>query len=227
MKEDGTVWKGKNKALTFSYDDGCYEDKRLCELLDRYMMKGTFNIIGSRLIKNERIPEGTKRLSIDDMREVYKNHEVAMHTYTHPHLTDLGPESIKYEVLADRARIEESLGVEPVGLAYPMGAYNETVLDVLRECKVKYARTNKSTYNFELPTDLLQFSFTCRHRESRLMELAERFVKLEADRPQLFCLMGHSYEFKTEEDWAVIERFCEYMAGRDDIYYCTNAQALL
>jgi len=223
------MWNGKMKALTFTFDDGVYEDKRLCELLNKYKMKGTFNIIGSRLIKRERIKGDKPRLSIDDMLEIYEGHEVAMHTYTHPFLTDLKRESIRYEVLADRAKIRDELGRDPVGIAYPMGAYNETVLEVLSELGVSYGRTNKSTYNFELPEKdcLLEWKFTCRHHHEGLMELAEKFVSMKPDSPQLFSVMGHSYEFDSEEKWAVIERFCEFMSDRDDIFYGTNAECLL
>ena len=34
---------GKAKAVTFSYDDGVPQDKRLAELFSKYNMKGTFN----------------------------------------------------------------------------------------------------------------------------------------------------------------------------------------
>lgn len=34
----------KFKAITFSYDDGVQQDKRLIEILDRYSLKSTFNI---------------------------------------------------------------------------------------------------------------------------------------------------------------------------------------
>ena len=34
---------GKSKAVTFSYDDGVPQDKRLAELFNKYNMKGTFN----------------------------------------------------------------------------------------------------------------------------------------------------------------------------------------
>ena len=34
---------GKAKAVTFSYDDGCPQDKRLAELFDKYNLKATFN----------------------------------------------------------------------------------------------------------------------------------------------------------------------------------------
>ena len=221
------MWNGKMKALTFTYDDGQYEDKRLAELFDRYGMKCTFNLIGSQLRETEQIGKDERRLSISEMRGLYKNHEIAMHTFNHPFLTKLEREDIEKQVLLDREKLSGTFGIEPVGLAYPCGAYNGTVLDVLRELEVKYARTNLSTYGFELPDKLLEWRFTCRHREPQLMELAKEFAELKPDRPKLFSVMGHSYEFKTEEDWAVIEDFCKFMAGRDDIYYCTNAQALL
>ena len=35
---------GLAKALTFSYDDGVEQDIRLVEILDKYGMKGTFNL---------------------------------------------------------------------------------------------------------------------------------------------------------------------------------------
>ena len=34
----------KNKFLTFSYDDGVIQDRRLIALLDKYGLKATFNI---------------------------------------------------------------------------------------------------------------------------------------------------------------------------------------
>ncbi|MBR2432503.1 MAG: hypothetical protein IKB23_06255, partial [Clostridia bacterium] len=36
--------EGKMKAVTFSYDDGCRADIRLVALLDKYGLKGTFNV---------------------------------------------------------------------------------------------------------------------------------------------------------------------------------------
>ena len=38
------MWNGKMKALTFSYDDGVEQDIRLIEILDRYHLRGTFNL---------------------------------------------------------------------------------------------------------------------------------------------------------------------------------------
>ena len=39
----------KLKAVTFSYDDGVEQDKRLIQLLDRYGLKCTFNLNSGHL----------------------------------------------------------------------------------------------------------------------------------------------------------------------------------
>ena len=46
------------------------------------------------------------------------------------------------------------------------------------------------------------------------------------DRPQLFTVWGHSYEFTVDDNWERIEEFCRMMAHRDDIAYVTNREAL-
>ena len=42
-----------------------------------------------------------------------------------------------------------------------------------------------------------------------------------------FIFGGHSYELITEDDWAEFEGFCTKVSNRDDIYYCTNKEAIL
>ena len=40
-----TLWQhGKERCVTFSYDDGRIEDKRLVELFNKYGLKGTFHL---------------------------------------------------------------------------------------------------------------------------------------------------------------------------------------
>ncbi len=36
--------RGKIRALTFSYDDGATQDKRLVDILNHFNLKGTFNL---------------------------------------------------------------------------------------------------------------------------------------------------------------------------------------
>ena len=37
---------------------------------------------------------------------------------------------------------------------------------------------------------------------------------------------GHSYEFDDRNNWEVIEEFCKYMGGREDIWYATNIEVI-
>ena len=46
------MWNGKNKALTFSFDDGVRQDKRLIEIFDKYGLKCTFNLNSGLLGKD-------------------------------------------------------------------------------------------------------------------------------------------------------------------------------
>jgi hypothetical protein len=112
-------------------------------------------------------------------------------------------------------------------MAYPYGTYNDLVIKTIGACGLQYARAVKSSYAFDIPRDLLTYRPTCKHTDPKLMELVEQFIKLKPSVPQVFYLWGHSYEFDTDRNWQVIEEFCRVMANRDDIYYATNAQALL
>ena len=38
------VFNGKYKALTFSFDDGNFDDIRLIKIMNKYGLKGTFNL---------------------------------------------------------------------------------------------------------------------------------------------------------------------------------------
>ena len=38
--------------------------------------------------------------------------------------------------------------------------------------------------------------------------------------------MGHSYEFDNDNNWELIEEFCSFMGGREDIWYATNIEII-
>jgi hypothetical protein len=59
------------------------------------------------------------------------------------------------------------------------------------------------------------------------MQLAERFAAMEPETPQIFYIWGHSEEFDHDGNWDLIERFCDFFAGRDDIFFGTNKEVLL
>ncbi len=89
---------------------------------------------------------------------------------------------------------------------------------------VEYGRTVNSTFDFSLPTDFTKWNPTCHHNEN-LVELGEKFVNLQ--KKQYLYMMyvwGHSYEFPRDNNWNVIEEFCDIVSNRDDIWYATNIE---
>ena len=100
------MWNGKNKAITFSFDDGVMQDIRLIEILNKYGLKATFNLNSSCFGLLNSFERNGKtftrnRISIQDAKRVYQGHEVAVHTLTHPLLTQLDEATIIYQVEED------------------------------------------------------------------------------------------------------------------------------
>ena len=92
---------------------------------------------------------------------------------------------------------------------------------------MKYARTITSCCRFDVQQDLHRFQPSVYHIEfDRMTELGEAFLKLQPDTPQIYYIWGHSYEFDNNDNWDVIENFCKYMGGRDDIWYATNIEII-
>lgn len=225
------------KAVTFSYDDGVLQDKRLIRLLNKYGLKATFNINTGALGNNDRIigngiSVAHVKPTIGEVKDIYEGHELAVHTLVHPNLSKLTDEEIIHQVEDDRLNIEKICGYEVVGMAYPggTGCMNDHVADVIRNnTGVKYSRTTTSTYNFDLQDDLLKFDPTIYHFEwDKLFELGKKFVEMKPDKPQIYYIWGHAYEFDFDLDyWDRFEEFCKLISGHDDIFYGNNTEVLL
>lgn len=125
-------------------------------------------------------------------------------------------------MLDDRKILEQATGKIINGMAYPFGTYDSGVVRVLRSLGIVYSRTVRSTGNFSLPDDFLEWHPTCHHREN-IAELGKKF--LSGGYPlSLFYVWGHSYEFDRQDNWNIMEDFCAQMAGQDNIWYAANME---
>lgn len=221
---------GKSKVLTLSYDDGVVQDIRLIKILDQYGIKGTFNINSGEYLAEDATRENFYgKMKLSEAKKLYANsgHEVAVHAFTHPFLGKLKEDEILVEILEDRRNIEAQYGTLARGMAYPFSSYNDAVVDCLKKCGICYSRTVNSTETFNIPENWLELCPTCHHDSPRLMELAKKFVEEKGNYVSdnwLFYLWGHSYEFDDNNNWEVIEKFAEYVGGKDDIWYATNIE---
>jgi len=221
-------WRGK--ALTLSYDDGVEQDRKFIEIIDKAGLKCTFNLNSNKLYDvPQQFEPGrihrvmTKKAAV----ELYRNsgHEVAAHMLDHPFPPHIAPAIAVAQIFEDRKNLEEMFGVEVRGMAYPYGQYSDTVVEIAKQCGIVYSRTTVSTERFDLPTDWLRMPATCHHKNPRLMELTEKFLVQKVDRlPMLFYLWGHTYEFEGDDNWHVIEEFCDRIGHNDSVWYATNIE---
>ena len=218
------MFNGKMKAVTFSYDDGVTQDKRLVDMFNRYGLKCTFNLNSELLGTKNRLPR-------EEIKTVYAGHELAVHTLTHPTLTGCDKAEIIRQVTEDRVNLSEIAGYEVVGMAYPGGGvnYSHDVAEIIRHnTSIRYARTTVCTGNFDLQSNLLEFLPTVHHTDfDALFALGREFLALTPTQPKLFYIWGHSYEFDYDDSWDKFEDFCRLISNRDDIFYGTNRDVLL
>ena len=207
---------GKIKALTFSYDDGVRFDGQLIEILNRYGMKGTFNLNAGSLASE-------RKFHADELKEVYAGHEIASHGFEHPFLERIPRACALNDMLADRRELEKITGRIVNGFALPFGTYDRSVIDLLRSAGYLYSRTTQATGRFWIPDDFLQWHPTCHHRDA--LNFCEGF-KNTRYALTLFYIWGHSYEFDNNNNWDLIEKVCADLAGQENIWYATNGEIM-
>lgn len=226
---------GKTKAVTLSYDDGNYDDIRLLDILNRYGLKCTFNLVGGKVKKGE-------PLTIDFIREniLSRGHEVATHGDNHRALNKIRLLDGIRDTLDCRLSLEESLGIIVRGMAYPDRAVKRTkepalyeqIREYLVDLEIAYARAaSNDNDSFELPDDWYQWFPTAHHDNPNIMEYIDKFINLDvnaqyiaAREARLFYIWGHAYEFERKQNWEHLEAICQKLAGREDIWYATNME---
>ena len=231
------MFNGKMKAVTFSYDDGVTQDRRFIEMLDKYNLKCTFNLNSERLGQPGDLTHNGKtvphnKVSPDEVASLYKNHEVAVHTLTHPRLPDIADDAeVIRQVEKDRVNLSKLCGYEVVGMAYPCGGVNndDRVAELIKNnTGVKYSRTITSTYKFDEQTNLYRFNPTLHHVDiDGMFKLADEFIAAKPEKSLLFYIWGHTYEFDLFDTWEKMDKFLEYISGHDDVFYGTNKEVLL
>lgn len=220
------------KALTFSYDDGIEQDRKLVEIFNKYGMKATFNLnTGIQTPESNFEIEGVyiNRMKQEGLEELYRGHEITTHGLTHAAPTGMTKEQLDKEFLTDMSNIERIYGTYPVGMAYAYGCVDDEVVKYLKSIGIKYGRTVEASHSFEIPKEPLKLKATCHHDDDMLFELAEKFLKAEPkeNEQMLFYVWGHSYEFDVNNNWDRIEEFCKMMSGKADIFYGTNRECLV
>ena len=208
----------KYKAVTFSYDDGTIEDRRLVALFNKYDLKATFNISSGRV--GEIRPRFVK---LSEMKKLYEGHEIASHGKTHLPMAKQKVEKIHSEIREDKEVLGKVAGYPIRGFAYPYGQTSPLVREILAKEGMEYARTVGATRRFFLPKNFLLWHSTAHHNHN-IAALADKYLALPEKEMTLFYIWGHSYEFERQKNWKMMEDFCKKISGKKNIWYATNIE---
>ena len=222
--------------VTQSWDDGVTDDVRLIELLRKYQAKGTFNLIAGHHDPERRDTQwryqDTKNvfmLALPELPALYRDFEVASHSYTHPNLAELPADKLTWELAESRKRLEEIFQRPVRGFAYPYGTFNDAVKTELRRQGYVYARTAipapeyaalggpAPLYSFP-PADAMEFGTTTHHLNPQFWDEFDR----AKSRGGYFHFWGHSYEFLNESMWTDFEEKLARLHADAQVRWMTN-----
>ena len=220
---------GKAKAFNVTYDDGILQDVRFVELLNKYNLKGTFNL-NSGLMENEfewTHESGVviKRLPKEKVLSLYKGHEIASHTLTHTYLEGKSNDEIMFELKEDKKNLENLFNREIKGFAVPFDYYSDLIEDCTKKCGFEYARISEEILSFKPQTDYHRWKATVFHLDKSLEKLSNDFISCDEELA-LFQIVGHSYDLDTENMWDEIESIFKEISSQDDILPMTTIEII-
>lgn len=210
---------GKHFAVTFSYDDGDKADRRLVDIFNNYGMKATFNLIPSRF-------DGETVVSSGELRSLYDGHEIACHSYSHPHLARLPLTGQSREIALGRLSLERLSGRLVRGMATPYGEKNDDTIVAMKAAGMAYCRNAGVSGGLSVPADFLDWTPSCHHTGAPAV--IEKFRNEWIHQPWqyggLLFIWGHSFEFDRADNWELAEQICSSLAGIDDVWFATNIE---
>jgi peptidoglycan/xylan/chitin deacetylase (PgdA/CDA1 family) len=236
---------GTRVIVTTSWDDGHPLDLKLADLLAERGIAGTFYVSP----RNRERPT----LTAADLQELAERFEIGAHSLTHPDLRRLGADDLRTEVAGSRRELEDVLGRPVEMFCYPKGRANARVRRAVAEAGFVGARTTW-TLRLEpfpdpmrMPTTMracdfpgrIWFAHAVRSRSivgvalilgrgrgKPWGELARLLFDRALARGGVWHLWGHSWETDERGLWDELGRVLDHVAGRNDVAYATNREAL-
>ena len=221
--------RGRSKAFVVTYDDGVLQDRLFVALLNRYGLKGTFNL-NSGLMESEfewTHENGSviKRLSTQSAASLYQDHEIASHSLTHPYMEYLSEEALMAELQIDKANLERLFGREIKGFAVPFDYYSQRIEHCARKCGFAYVRLPKESRSFLPPEDTFNWMAGIFHLDGGLTDFVDAF--LSASDELAFCqIAGHSYDLDTENMWDTMEDIFRKISADREVLPMTTIELI-
>ena len=219
--------RGKAKAFNVSYDDGIGQDIRFVELLNRYGLKGTFNL-NSGLMKlgfawTHENGQEIRRLPEQTAAGLYRGHEVASHTMDHPYMDSLSEAEILRQMTMDKENLEKLFGCGIFGFAVPFTYYSELIAKCAHQAGFEYARISEEGNTFAVPADFYYWRAGKFNWSEDLEEFVDSF--LATSRELAICqIAGHSYDLDIDRSWDRMEAILSRVSRAEDVLPMTHIE---
>jgi peptidoglycan/xylan/chitin deacetylase (PgdA/CDA1 family) len=217
------------KILVLSFDDGTIYDKQVIQILNKYHLRGTFNLnsgLQDYVWYLNDFP--IKRLDLTKNVLLYQNHEVCSHSLTHPYLDQLSKEELIHQINDDILNLERIFQRKVTSFAIPFAQYQEAQLEIIKnETHAKLVRVSSLREDFALPQDPYHIGINGWILEANIYQKIDEFKNNQLDK-SLFVLFAHSYEFELEDKgWEKLDKLMGYLASCKEIEVLTFQEAMV
>ena len=135
------------KSVILTFDDG-YRDfyTDVFPILKKYQVKAVVYVVPNFL-------DLPNNLTTPQLKEIVNSGlvEIGAHTMNHTYLSGLPRPRVEFEVIQSKKILEKILGFKIVSFAYPGGAFDNTIIDVVQKAGFRLAVTTISgTYAMDI-----------------------------------------------------------------------------
>jgi peptidoglycan/xylan/chitin deacetylase (PgdA/CDA1 family) len=201
-----------------SWDDACFHDLRLAELMKKYNIPTTF-YWPYNLEKCVNVGRVKKFLTMEQCVDLSKEFEIGSHTVTHHYLTKINLKQARNEIFESKKLWEDKLGKEVTKFCYPRGYSNSFIKILVKNAGYKEARSTKigcltvSEDPFETKTTV-HVGVDRVEYKNRSWEIFAREMIKEATEDSIYHIMGHSWEIEEFSDWNNFEDLLKELTGK-------------
>lgn len=123
--------------IILTFDDGYADAMVAATTLEDAGMRGVFYIVSDFIDKPGYLTaEQVKKLA-------EAGHEIGAHTVSHHELNRLGAVEQRRQIVESKVALEQLIGKPVTTFCYPVGKYNDTTLQIVKEAGYKTATTTK------------------------------------------------------------------------------------
>lgn len=176
------------KYIALTFDDGPHPQvtKQILQLLDKYNVKATFFMLGSRI---QFYPTLVKEVQM-------AGHEIGNHTWTHPVLTKLSAAVIQKEFDSTEQALVNTIGQNSTVFRPPYGAINDSVRALIPRQTVNWT-IDTLDWKHRDPNKLLPMVKSTLHNNAIVLMHDIHQSTADGLEPVLQYLQSEGYEFLT------------------------------